>query len=171
MKREGENMRKYIIGLFVLFVLFFSFNSNVDANVKLTSVSQINQDIYYNYVVRGNTFYYSNYYGTHLYDLNTGTQLRLDKTYDQLLDVSSDEAWTVQRLKDENKISIHNRFGERVIDIRKLKYNNIEYTLGYSIQAKFLPNTSTLVIATDNNLIFYDVQTQSTSLIRGINTN
>ncbi|WP_214721992.1 hypothetical protein [Exiguobacterium sp. s192] len=114
MKGDVKSMKKLIAGLVVLFA---SISSPADASVSLPTISQINDEIYDNYVVRGNTFYYSDYEGTKLYDLNTGTPPRVDDTYDQLLDVSSDEAWTVQKESYEDTISIHNRFGEQVSDL------------------------------------------------------
>ncbi|WP_214721987.1 hypothetical protein [Exiguobacterium sp. s192] len=161
-------MKKCIVG-FVL--LFFFFSSPVSASVSLPNVSQINESIYDSYVIRGNTLYYSDYDGTKLYDLNTGTLLRIDDTYDQLLDVSTDQAWTVQKDTDDSTISIHDKFGEAVTELYRVNYNGMSFEFGYSIQAKFLPNTSTLVIATNDNLIFYDVKTDSVSFMRGINTN
>lgn len=169
LKMEGDVklLKKFIAGLALLFA---SISLPVDASVSLPTISQINEEIYDNYVVRGNTFYYSDYDGTKLYDLNTGTLLRVDDTYDKLLDVSSDEAWTVQKESEEDTLSIHNRFGERVSDLYRLNYNGVEYDLGYDIQAKFLPNSSILIIATNDNLIFYDVKTDTVSLIRGMDT-
>lgn len=161
-------MKKVVAGLALLFTL--NFTHPVSASVSFPIISQINDRVYYNYIVRGNTFYYADDDGTKLYDLNTGTLLRTDDTENYLLDVSTDENWSVQKDLYGQVLSIHDRFGDKVVDLYRLSYNDVEYEFEYYLDAKFLPNTSTLVIASEDNLIFYDVVKEKVTFVRGIDT-
>lgn len=164
-------MKKVAAGFAILFTL--NFTQSVSASVSLPTISQINErmnDYYNSYVVRGNTFYHSDDDGTKLYDLNTGTLLRTDDTEDYILDVSTDESWSVQKDLDGQVLSIHDRFGDKVVDLYRLSYNGVVYEFEYNLDAKFLPSTSTLVITSDDNLIFYDVKKEQVTFVRGIDT-
>lgn len=161
-------LKKVVAGLALLFTL--NFTHPVSASVNLSTISQINDSVYSGYAIRSNTFYYSNVKGTKLYDLNTGTLLRTDDTYDRLLDVSTDEEWSVQKDTEYDGLTIHDRFGDRIAEFNHLNYNGVNYEFDYDIKAKFLPNTSILVISTDDNLIFYDVKTAQVTFVRGIDT-
>jgi len=164
-------MKKVAAGFTILFTL--NFTHPVSASVSLPTISQINErmnDYYNSYVIRGNTFYRSDDDGTKLYDLNTGTLLRTDDTENYSLDVSTNESWSVQKDSYGQVLSIHDRFGDKVVDLHRLSYNGVVYEFEYNLDAKFLPNTSTLVIASDDNLIFYDVEKEQVTFVRGIDT-
>lgn len=164
-------MKKVAAGFAILFTL--NFTHPVSASVSLPTISQINErmnDYYNSYVIRGNTFYRSDDDGTKLYDLNTGTLLRTDDTENYSLDVSADESWSVQKDSYGQVLSIHDRFGDKVVHLHRLSYNGVVYEFEYDLDAKFLPNTSTLVIASNDNLIFYDVEKEQVTFVRGIDT-
>lgn len=162
-------MKRLIGGLVGILVLVSTLS--VSAEVKMSTLSQINERDPYGYVVKGDTLYLSNG-DLKLYDMETGTLLRKHEADygDWLLDVSDDQAWTVMS-DSYGGIRILNQFGEVTHELRNLEYLNETYHIYSDMQAKFLPGTSTLVIATDENqLIFYDVEQSFVRFVRGMDT-
>lgn len=162
-------MKRLVSGLIGIVYLMSTLSAS--AEVKMSTRSQINEGNLYGYVVKGDTLYVS-YGGLKLYDMETGALLRKHEADygDRVLDVSDDEAWTV--MSDSYRgIRIYNQYGEVSKELRSLEYQGEAYQLYDTTQAKFLPGTSTLVIATDEDqLIFYDVEREAVQFVRGLDT-
>ncbi|ACB62065.1 hypothetical protein Exig_2616 [Exiguobacterium sibiricum 255-15] len=162
-------MKKMIAGVILISILYP--NLSVSASVSLPTVAQINDDVIgQNSTIRGNTLYYADHAGTNLVDLETGTRLRTEDTGDTLLDVSTDESWMIAKEFWHTYFTIYDEFGEEVRTVDNLRYQNQVYRFNSGIKAKFLPNSSKLVIASDDHIFVYDIKTEKVLSARGIST-
>ena len=165
-------MRRWSSGIIGLLILCMTFGAS--AEVRLTSLSQIDEDAWGGYVVRGENLYLSNE-RLSVYDVDTGALLRtLESPTEQMRlgDVSDDGAWVVSY--SEEGLLIFDEYGELVKTVKQFDYKNQKHTLYFNpyteYEMYFLPGSSILVLSYENQLFFYDVESNEVTLVRGINT-
>lgn len=140
------------------------------AEIRMSTISQIPEYNPYDVIVREDTLYSLNDYGINLYDTETGAlinSIKSDYTLDSMT-VNSDQTWVAS--SDYYRVRTYNQYLDLHKTIESFEYNGETYELDRFNQVKFLPNSSILVIASDNRLIFYDVETDQVKFIRGIDT-
>lgn len=163
-------MKKTIAGALVISLLYPGLSAA--ASVSLPTVAQINDDDVTgnNMIIRGNTMYHSDHEGTKLFDLKTGILLRKDPTGDTLLDVSTDESKFIAKEFWHTYFTIYDAFGDEIRTIDGLEYNGETYRFDSGIKVNFLPNSSKLVIASDDHIFLYDLNSEKVLAARGIDT-
>lgn len=166
-------MKKIMIGLVTFFLLLETVP--VAAKVNLTMMSQIDIDCGTGEecILRNGTLTSLDREQIKSFDIETGTLIRkvgvyTNSDFSKVLDISHNEEWTV--IGNDERFDIYNQFGEHMRGIRAFSYNNERYELGYHFKAKFLPNSSTLVIVDKNQMFFYDVKSDRLLFVRGIDT-
>ncbi|MHC9161452.1 Ig-like domain-containing protein [Exiguobacterium profundum] len=160
---------KRLVGVFTVLLLLFNITP-ASAEVRMSTVSQIAESNPFDVIVREDTLYSLNYRGIDIYDIETGTLLNSIVGYvdENSMAVSSDQAWIV--LNDYNGVGVYNQFGDLDIQLRDLEFNGKTVRLDEYCKVKFLPNSTVLVIASNDQLVFYDVETKQVTFMRGIDT-
>lgn len=161
-------MKRLVSALTVLLLLFSI--TPASAEVRMSTISQISEYNPYEVIIRDQTLYSLSDYGVNLYDTETGTLLnsiKSDYTVD-FMTVNSDQTWIA--LGEYYRVKTYNQYLDLHTSIDSFEYNGEIYELERFSQIKFLPNSSVLIIASNNHLIFYDVETDQVKLIRGIDT-
>lgn len=145
---------------------------SASASVSLPTVAQIKENDVTgnNMIIRDNTMYHSDYEGTKLFDLKTGILLRKNPTGDTLLDVSKDESKFIAKEFWHTYFTIYDAFGDEIRTIDSLEYNGETYRFNSGIKVNFLPNSSKLVIASDDHIFLYDLNSEKVLAARGIDT-
>ena len=160
---------KRLVGVFTVLLLLFNITP-ASAEVRMSTISQIAESNPFDVIVREDTLYSLNYRGIDIYDIETGTLLNSIVGYvdENSMAVSSDQAWIV--LNDYNGVGVYNQFGDLDIQLRNLEFNGKTVRLDEYCKVKFLPNSTVLVIASNDQLVFYDVEAKQVTFMRGIDT-